>query len=104
MSFSKFSGNNQSQVFQLADIVVVDVNLDLDFACSPPVAVFDSYSSAIETIGMHVGQETLIIVETTVPPGTCEFVVLPTLMDSFKNGGSILMILCSHSYESHAGA
>ena len=99
-SRGNLAATTNSKVFQLADVVVVDVNLDIDFASRPPVAVFDSYSSAIETIGKHVGQNTLIIVETTVPPGTCEFVVLPTLMDGFKKRGlDPDDILLAHSYE-----
>ena len=99
-SRGNLAATTNSKVFQLADIVVVDVNLDVDFANSPPIADFDSYSSAIETIGKHVGQDTLIIVETTVPPGTCEFVILPTLMDCFKKRGlDPDDILLAHSYE-----
>ncbi|OUU53247.1 MAG: hypothetical protein CBC25_01240 [Pelagibacteraceae bacterium TMED65] len=99
-SRGNLAATTNSRAFQLADIVVVDVNLDVDFASRPPVAAFNSYISAIETIGEHVGQDTLIIVETTVPPGTCEFVVLPTLMDGFKKRGlDPNNILLAHSYE-----
>ena len=99
-SQGNLAATTNSGVFQLADIVVVDVNLDVDFTNRPPVAVFDSYRSAIETIGRYVSQDTLVIVETTVPPGTCEFVVLPALMDGFKKRGlDPDKILLAHSYE-----
>ena len=74
-SKGNLAATTNSTVFLSADVVVVDVNLDIDFISRPPVAVFDSYSSAIETIGMHVKQDTLIIIETTVPPGTASLLL-----------------------------
>ena len=94
------SATTESSAFALADIVVIDVNLDVDFSETPPVAVFDNYVRAISTVGRFVAPNALIIVETTVPPGTCERIVLPALQRTFKNRGlNPKKILLAHSYE-----
>ena len=94
------SATTDNNAFRLADIVIVDVNLDVDFTKDPPIAAFDSYLLAIEALAMHIKQSALVIVETTVPPGTCEHVVLPTLQKAFKHRGlDPENILLAHSYE-----
>jgi nucleotide sugar dehydrogenase len=55
---------------------------------------------AIRTIGKKIKPQTLIIVETTVPPGTCEKVVLPIISEEFQRRNiSSKNILIAHSYE-----
>ena len=45
---------------------------------------FDGFLLAVETLGERIRPNTLVIVETTVPPGTCENLVLPTLRRKFR--------------------
>jgi UDP-N-acetyl-D-glucosamine dehydrogenase len=60
----------------------------------------DNFKSAIRTLGELVSPGVLILVETTVPPGTCEQVVVPILRDeALKRGVDPASILVAHSYE-----
>ena len=65
--------------FSLADIIVIDIHLDIDFFDDKPILNFSTLEIAIESVASHVKKGALIIVETTVPPGTCEKVIIPKL-------------------------
>ncbi len=93
-------------VFSVADVVIVDVNLDVSKNSGEEGELinFDvdlgAFEKAIRTIADHCKPEVLVVVETTVPPGTCENVVFPLMKsglasrnlktDAFRLG---------HSYE-----
>tara|TARA_B100000519_G_scaffold203428_1_gene226708 strand:+ start:17406 stop:18785 length:1380 start_codon:yes stop_codon:yes gene_type:complete len=90
---------NQNK-FGEADIVIVDLPLDITYLDNEPQLEFSDFTSAIRVLGQQVQQNTLIIVETTVPPGTCEKIVLPTLKNEFKKRGlNPEAVLLAHSYE-----
>ncbi|MFA5264950.1 MAG: nucleotide sugar dehydrogenase [Opitutaceae bacterium] len=83
-----------------ASIVVVDVNLDVDLKATPPAVDLSSLRRAIGTLGDLVPEGCLILVETTVPPGTCEKVVGPLLMERLAiRGMNRDSVLLAHSYE-----
>ena len=65
-----------------ADIIVVDVNLDVDRSDDEPRVDFGPLQDAIRAIGENMRPSALVIVETTVPPGTCDKIVIPTLQDA----------------------
>jgi UDP-N-acetyl-D-glucosamine dehydrogenase len=81
-----------------ADIVVVDVPLDIDFETPTPALVLQPFERAIHAIGEHAKPGALIIVETTVPPGTCERIVQPILVE-WASKRSCTPFLLAHSYE-----
>jgi len=81
-----------------ADIVVVDVPLDIDFTTSTPTLVLQPFERAIHTIGEHAKPGALVIIETTVPPGTCERIVHPILQE-WASKRSCAPFLLAHSYE-----
>lgn len=87
-------------VYAKADIIVVDIQLDIPYLDDEPQLEFEGLKKAIRAIGKKVAKDTLIIVETTVPPGTCEKIVVPTLMSELNkrkiNEDSVLV---AHSYE-----
>lgn len=84
--------------FAQADIIIVDVHLDV--AGTPPRAVFEPFHQAIRAIGRNMKPTALVIVETTVPPGTCERVVAPILVDELsKRNLPTHNFLLAHSYE-----
>lgn len=90
--------------YSKADIVVVDINLHVEKKeISKPdryIINHDVYKKAIETIAEHVNEDTLVIIETTVPPGTTEKVIYPIFADSFaKRGLDINRLYLGHSYE-----
>jgi nucleotide sugar dehydrogenase len=87
-------------VFGVADIVVVDVHLDIPFQDDEPRLEFSAFQEAIRTVGRFMREDALVIVETTVPPGTCEKVVLPVLQQEFvRRGFDPDRVMLAHSYE-----
>lgn len=92
--------------YELADIVVVDVQLDarkkgLGNADEADVDL-QGFRNAIRTIGRYVNPNALILIETTVPPGTTNHVALPILEEEYEKRGLNLdkfPPLLGHSYE-----
>ena len=70
--------------FNEADIIVVDIPLDIPFLEEKPILKFEKFEEAIRNLGSQVKKDTLIIIETTVPPGTCEKIVIPALEEELK--------------------
>lgn len=93
-----FKATSDSSVLARADIVVVDVPLDIDFDQPTPKLVLAPFEKAISTIGELAKPGALVIVETTVPPGTCEKVVLPILREWAERRG-VAPFGLAHSYE-----
>jgi nucleotide sugar dehydrogenase len=86
--------------YSQADIVVVDVHLDIPYLDNEPQLTFTGFVEAIKAIGQRVSPGTLIIIETTVPPGTCEKVVVPTLRTELeKRQLDPDSVHVAHSYE-----
>ena len=92
--------------FSLADIIIVDINLDVqkklndDFSLENFDVNMSSFKSAIKTIGENCKKNSLILVETTVPPGTCEKVVKPIVIEELKKRSlDTNLIKIAHSYE-----
>lgn len=71
-------------VFADADVVVVDVGLDLDEKGPEPSARLGPFEAAIRTVGHRMKPDALVLLESTVPPGTCELIVEPLLRASFR--------------------
>jgi nucleotide sugar dehydrogenase len=86
--------------YGLADVVVIDVPLDIDWRAEPPSLRLAGFQAAIATVGRHVRPGTLVLVETTVPPGTTEKIVVPTLAAELAARGiDPHSVLVAHSYE-----
>lgn len=90
-----------NSVFALADIVVVDINLDIKYEeKGEPILDLDLFKEAIHTLGNQIKEGTLVIVETTVPPGTCEKVVQPIIVNEFmRRSLDPDKVFIAHSYE-----
>ena len=95
-----------SYVYSKADVIVVDINLDVKKQ-SAANKDLESYSvdltpfkKAIEAIGGNCKEDILVLVETTVPPGTAQKIVRPLLEECLtKRGLSTEKIKVGHSYE-----
>ncbi|MCB5265833.1 MAG: nucleotide sugar dehydrogenase [Candidatus Cloacimonetes bacterium] len=97
---------SEDSVYSLVDVVVVDIQLD---ATKPAFGEAEKgycditgFREGIRMLGKHINPETLVLVETTVPPGTCEKIVKPILEEEFtKRGIDIAQNppLVAHSYE-----
>lgn len=67
------------RAFALASVTVVNVPLDVVHDGGRPAAHIEPFREAIRTLARFIPPSSLIVVETTVPPGTCERVVAPEL-------------------------
>ena len=87
----------------LADVVVVDVQCDYLKESLGDVrngqADMKALEESIEIIGQHIPPEALVLIETTVPPGTTEQVAYPILKKMFRKRGIKSDPLLAHSYE-----
>ncbi|MDI3503441.1 MAG: hypothetical protein PWP64_377 [Candidatus Cloacimonadota bacterium] len=101
-----FRATSEDSVYELVDIVVVDIQLD---ATKPAFGQAEkgfcditAFREGIRMLGQHIRPDCMVLVETTVPPGTCEKVVKPILEEEFtKRGIDITQNppLVAHSYE-----
>jgi UDP-N-acetyl-D-glucosamine dehydrogenase len=89
-----------------ADVIVVDINLDVQKKSNKwkDLESFDvdltAFKKAMNAIGQNCKEEVLILVETTVPPGTCEKIVKPIIEECFKQRNILTEKLrIGHSYE-----
>lgn len=88
------------ECYRHAAIAVVDVHLDIPFLDERPRLEMDGFRAAIRTLGERLPEGALVLVETTVPPGTCEKVVVPTLAQALAERSLPEdALLVAHSYE-----
>jgi len=91
------------EALKLADILVVDVQCD--FLKEELGNLKSGYAdiSALETsfrsIGEKISPNCLVLIETTVPPGTTEYVAYPLIKKAFKARGIDDEPLLAHSFE-----
>jgi len=92
--------------FSKADVIVVDINLDVKKKSSADKDLEDynvdltPFKKAIESIGQNCKQDVLVLVETTVPPGTSQKIVRPILEENLqKRKLPIDELKVGHSYE-----
>ena len=88
---------------KLADCVVVDVQCDYLKQDLGNMRTGETDMAALEatlrTIGEKIPPDCLVLIETTVAPGTTEFVAWPILKKAFANRGINSEPLLSHSFE-----
>jgi nucleotide sugar dehydrogenase len=87
----------------LADVVVVDVQCDYLKESLGNVRTGAAEMAALEaslaTIAEHIPPNTLVLIETTVAPGTTEQVAYPIMKKTFERRGIATDPLLAHSYE-----
>lgn len=92
-----------NECLRLADCVVVDVQCDYLKQDLGNLATGTVDMAALEatmkTIGQYVSPTCLVLIETTVAPGTTEFVAFPILKKEFAKRGIETDPLLAHSYE-----
>lgn len=90
-------------VYALADVIVVDVHLDVCNRLAESAAEIelnlDGFRRAVQSIGRHMRSDALVIVETTVPVGTSENLVVPTLAEERAARGITEPLRLAHAYE-----
>lgn len=93
-------------VYSKADIVIVDINLDVqkNTKFNGDLINYDvdltNFKKAIKSIADNCKEDCLLIVETTVPPGTCQKVVKPIIEKGLESRNLRLdKYKLGHSYE-----
>jgi nucleotide sugar dehydrogenase len=90
-------------VLKLADVVVVDVQCDYlkDALGNVRNGHTDmvALEASIGVIAEHIPPHALVLIETTVAPGTTEQVAYPIMKKTFKKRGIATDPLLAHSYE-----
>jgi UDP-N-acetyl-D-glucosamine dehydrogenase len=97
---------SDKRAYSFADIIIVDINLDVskhkdvDGKLTSFEVQTKGFSSAIKDIGNFCKESVLVLVETTVPPGTCSQIVKPIIDSCLKKRGlSNKNYSLGHSYE-----
>ena len=92
--------------YSKADTIIVDINLDVKKQSSGNGQLEDytvdltPFKKAITSIGTYCRPDVLVLVETTVPPGTSQKVVRPILEECLqKRGLATDQLKTGHSYE-----
>jgi nucleotide sugar dehydrogenase len=87
----------------LADVVVVDVQCDFLKQelgnCISGRAEIAALEESIKIIAGKIPPECLVLIETTVPPGTTEYIAYPAIKKAFTERGIKTEPLLAHSYE-----
>ena len=87
----------------LADCVVVDVQCDYFKEtlgnCRQGHAEIAALEESLKVIGERIPPGCLVLIETTVPPGTTEYVAYPILKKAFEKRGIASEPILAHSYE-----
>jgi nucleotide sugar dehydrogenase len=86
--------------FGRADIIVVDVPLDVRSLDAEASLDLSPFRAALASVGRHMRPDALVIIETTVPPGTTAHVARPILeRELSRRALPADGFMLAHSYE-----
>ena len=96
-------GSFSYEALSFADVVVVDVQCDFQKRALGDVKSGSAEIAALENslriIAEKINPDCLVLIETTVPPGTTEYVAYPIIKKSFEQRGIDAEPLIAHSFE-----
>jgi UDP-N-acetyl-D-glucosamine dehydrogenase len=88
------------EAYGSAGVAIVDIGLDITTGDGRPGVDFMDLRSAVGVLVSRMPSGSLIVVETTVPPGTCEKVLAPEIERGLEARGlPPTAILLAHAYE-----
>jgi UDP-N-acetyl-D-glucosamine dehydrogenase len=88
------------RAYALASVTLVDLPLDVVDADGRPDVRFDGFVAGVRALGRRMPAGSLVIVESTVPPGTTEKIVAPALgLELAARGLPPEAIRVAYSYE-----
>jgi len=91
------------EALKLADVLVVDVQCDFlkqDLGnLKTGYADISALEDSFKVIGENISSHCLVLIETTVPPGTTEYVAFPIIKKAFKSRGITDDPMLAHSFE-----
>ena len=101
-----FYATYDAYAYSKADVIIVDINLDVTKKSNQEKSIesydvdLTGFKKAMESIGENCKDDVLILIETTVPPGTSEKIVNPIIKNCLeKRGLSTDKFSLGHSYE-----
>ena len=98
-----FTATYTYEALKFADVVVVDIQCDYIKEALGNVregrADMEALEESIEIMAEHVPPEALILIETTVAPGTTEQIAYPIIKKAFRRRGIQSDPLLAHSFE-----
>lgn len=101
-----FYATYDKYAYSKADFIIVDINLDVHKKSdlSGNLNSYDidlsSFKKAIQSIGENCKNDVLVLIETTVPPGTCKKIIVPIIKNCFnKRNLPFTNFKLGHSYE-----
>jgi nucleotide sugar dehydrogenase len=97
------TGTYTYEVLCLADVIIVDVQCDYFKEtlgdCRKGHAEIAALEESLKVLGEKIQPHCLVLIETTVPPGTTEYVAYPIMKKAFEGRGIETEPLLAHSYE-----
>ena len=102
---NNFYATSDCYAYSKADVVIVDINLDVDKQSGPDKELkeynvnLEGFKKALRTVAERCKPEVLVLIETTVPPGTSEKIVLPIFEAEFDKRKLPHTFKIGHSYE-----
>lgn len=104
LSLAHKTGNllatTDESAYSFADVVVIDVSFDISFRDREPQFQMTGLERAVRSVAKRIPEGALLLVETTVPPGTCEKVVIPILEQELQcRGLDKSTVHLAHSFE-----
>lgn len=100
-----FYATSDTDAYTFADVIIVDINLDVekgkkDKRLGNNYSVsLEGFKTAMKTIALKCKPQVLILIETTVPPGTCQKIVKPIFEKAFLSRHLPFDFMIGHSYE-----
>ncbi len=91
---------SKKEAYSEADIIIVSINCDLEKKSRSNGIAFEQFTESIKEIAETISEDSLVIIESTVPPGTSEKIVYPIFEEKFNARGiDIKKFSLAHSYE-----
>jgi UDP-N-acetyl-D-glucosamine dehydrogenase len=89
--FGNIIATASEHAYEVANFVLVNINLDAEKGGIGKVKqakiCIDNFVSSVRGIARKIKPSSLVIIETTVPPGTCEKILVPLFKSEFKRRG-----------------
>mgnify|MGYP001026354020 FL=1 len=94
------TAGNSLKFYKSASVVIICINCDLIVQNKKIDIDFKAFKKGVKEVAENIKLNTLVIVESTVPPGTCEKIIYPIFVETFKKRNlDSRKILLAHSYE-----
>ncbi len=81
------SATADAKVIEQAEVVIVDIPFDIVYFEKKPILALENFRAGVQTVGKYIKSGALLLIETTVPPGACEKIVVPEIEASLQSRG-----------------